>query len=72
MEASQKLSLGAEQIAKHPIALELRRMQMISEIGTDQNSTVLVMMPSDFVTIASELSRLVREGGLPLAQVSGK
>ena len=67
-EASEKLSLGAQQIAKNPIALELRRMQMISEIGTDQSSTVVIMMPSDFVTIASEMTRTLREStGKPLA-----
>jgi len=56
LEASTKLSQGAQQIAENPIALELRRMQMISEVGAEQNSTTIIMLPSDFVTLAKNLS----------------
>ena len=31
-----------------PIALELRRMQMLSEIGIDNNTTTIVLIPSEF------------------------
>jgi regulator of protease activity HflC (stomatin/prohibitin superfamily) len=51
-EASKKLANAAEQIAQNPIGLELRRMQMISEVGAEQNSTTIIMMPSEFVTLA--------------------
>jgi hypothetical protein len=27
-------------------------MQMISEVGAEQNSTTVIMMPSEFVTLA--------------------
>ena len=56
MEASEKLSLGAQRIAENPVALELRRMQMISEVGAEQNSTTIILMPSDFVTMARNIS----------------
>ena len=56
-EASEKLSLGAKQITENPVALELRRMQMISEVGAEQNSTTIILMPSDFVTLAKDISR---------------
>jgi regulator of protease activity HflC (stomatin/prohibitin superfamily) len=56
-EASIKLSMGAEQIAQNPIALELRRMQMITEVGAEQNSTTIILLPSDFVILAKELSQ---------------
>lgn len=52
LEASEKLSLGAKQIAENPIALELRRMQMISEIGAENNTTTIILMPSDFTNMA--------------------
>jgi regulator of protease activity HflC (stomatin/prohibitin superfamily) len=52
LEASQKLSLAAKQISENPAALELRRMQMVSEVGAEHNSTIIIMMPSDFVTLA--------------------
>lgn len=51
-EASKKLTLAAKMIATNPAALELRRMQMISEVGVEQNTTTIIMMPSDFVTLA--------------------
>lgn len=59
LEASEKLSQGARQIAENPAALELRRMQMISEVGAEQNSTTIILMPSDFVTLAKDLSRSI-------------
>jgi hypothetical protein len=39
------------------MALELRRMQMISEVGAEQNSTTIILMPSDFVTLAKDISQ---------------
>lgn len=60
-EASAKLSDGARQIAENPIALELRRMQMIAEVGAEQNTTTIILMPSDFVNLASEFTRRLRD-----------
>jgi regulator of protease activity HflC (stomatin/prohibitin superfamily) len=57
LEASEKLSQGARQMGEHPLALELRRMQMITEVGAEKNSTTIMLMPSDFVTLASGLTR---------------
>ncbi|HLW24516.1 MAG TPA: SPFH domain-containing protein [Steroidobacteraceae bacterium] len=56
LEASVKLSAAAQQIATSPAALELRRMQMISEVGAENNSTTVIMIPSDFVSLAHNLS----------------
>src|ERR1700678_123822 len=61
LEASQKLSMAAEQMAGNPAALELRRFQMISEVGAENNSTTVLMIPSDFVTLSKSLSEYVRE-----------
>lgn len=60
-EASLKLSEGARQIAENPIALELRRMQMIAEVGAEQNTTTIVLMPSDFVNLAREFSQVLAQ-----------
>ena len=60
LEASLKLSAAAAQIAANPAALELRRMQMISEVGAENNSTTVVMIPSDFVSLAHNLSDLLQ------------
>lgn len=48
LEASIKLTQGAKQMEESPIALELRRMQMLSEIGIDNNTTTIVLIPSEF------------------------
>lgn len=62
LESSQKLSQGAEVIARNPIALELRRMQMLSEIGIDNNTTTVVLIPSEFTTAAKAYSDGMAKG----------
>src|SRR5262245_43060832 len=56
LEASQKLADASETITRNPLGLELRRMQMISEVGAEQNTTTIIMMPSEFVTLAKAVS----------------
>jgi regulator of protease activity HflC (stomatin/prohibitin superfamily) len=56
LEASVKLSAAAAQITANPAALELRRMQMISEVGAENNSTTVIMIPSDFVSLAHSVN----------------
>lgn len=56
-EASQKLTIAAQHIAENPAALELRRMQMISEVGVEHNTTTVILMPSDFVTMAKGITQ---------------
>jgi regulator of protease activity HflC (stomatin/prohibitin superfamily) len=60
-EAAAKLAEAARQVAESPFGLELRRMQMISEVGAEQNSTTIIMMPSEFVTVAKGLSKYLGE-----------
>lgn len=61
LEASEKLASASAQIAGNPAALELRRMQMISEVGAENNSTTVIMVPSDFVNLAKSLSDYMKE-----------
>jgi regulator of protease activity HflC (stomatin/prohibitin superfamily) len=61
LEASQKLSLAALQMAENPAALELRRFQMIAEVGAENNSTTVLMIPSDFVTLAKSLNEYLHD-----------
>lgn len=60
LEASMKLSAAAEKIMANPAALELRRMQMISEVGAENNSTTVLMIPSDFVSLSHTLDKYLR------------
>ena len=57
MEAARKLREAADEIMNTPAALELRRMQMLTEIGAEQNTMTMVMMPSEFVEAARAIRR---------------
>lgn len=57
-EASLKLVAAAEEIARSPAALELRRLQMVSEVGAEHNTTTIVLLPSDFVNAANAISKI--------------
>src|SRR5215467_6392678 len=61
LEASKKLADAAQQIANNPVAVELRRMQMVTEVGAENNSTTVIMIPSDFVTAAKSIGDYVRD-----------
>jgi regulator of protease activity HflC (stomatin/prohibitin superfamily) len=61
LEASEKLAAASAQMAGNPAALELRRMQMISEVGAENNSTTVLMIPSDFVTLTKTMSEYLHE-----------
>lgn len=61
LEASRKLSEAAQQMANNPVAVELRRMQMVTEVGGENNSTTVLMIPSDFVSLAKGLGDYFRE-----------
>ena len=62
LEASVKLSAAAAQIAANPVALELRRMQMVSEVGAENNSTTVLMIPSDLITLSRSLNDYLARG----------
>ena len=61
LEASEKLAAASLMMAGNPAALELRRMQMIAEVGAENNSTTVLMIPSDFVTLAKTLGEYLSE-----------
>jgi len=60
LEASKKLAEAAQQMAGNPVAVELRRMQMVSEVGSENNSTTVLMIPSDFVMAAKGFNEYLR------------
>lgn len=63
-EAASKLSNAAEVISAAPGALELRRLQTLAEIGVEQNSTIVAMLPVELVHAARKIA------GLPSADES--
>ena len=61
LEASIKLGEAAQQMANNPVAVELRRMQMVTEVGAENNSTTVMMIPSDFVSMAQSFATYLRD-----------
>ncbi len=60
LDAAEQLRQAAEVIMQNPAGLELRRMQMITEVGAEQNTMTLVMMPSEFVSMASGIANAAK------------
>jgi regulator of protease activity HflC (stomatin/prohibitin superfamily) len=58
LDAAEQLRNAAEVIMQNPAALELRRMQMITEVGAEQNTMTIVMMPSEFVSMARSIGQI--------------
>src|SRR5581483_3754615 len=54
--ASEKLSMAAAVIQKEPMALQLRYLQTLVELGTEKNTTIVFPLPIDII---SSLGRLV-------------
>ncbi len=50
-EASNLLTQAAKRMMDTPAALELRRLQMLTEIGAENNTTTVVMIPSDIFNV---------------------
>jgi regulator of protease activity HflC (stomatin/prohibitin superfamily) len=65
LEAAQKLREAAGLIMENPAGLELRRMQMITEVGAEQNTTTIIMMPSEFVSMAQGISDWAKKNTKP-------
>jgi regulator of protease activity HflC (stomatin/prohibitin superfamily) len=60
LEAAEQLRRASEIIMQNPAGLELRSMQMITEVGAEQNTMTIVMMPSEFVSMARNIAEVVK------------
>jgi regulator of protease activity HflC (stomatin/prohibitin superfamily) len=69
--AAQNLERAAETMARQPIAIQLRYLQTLVEIGSEKNTTVVFPLPID---ILSSIGRLLNQGsggdGQPGAELS--
>jgi regulator of protease activity HflC (stomatin/prohibitin superfamily) len=63
LDAAEQLRNAAQVIMQNPAALELRRMQMITEVGAEQNTMTIVMMPSEFVAMARSIGEMTGKTG---------
>lgn len=66
-ESSLKLAEASRSIMQNPAALELRRLQMLTEIGAENNTTTLIMMPSDFMLLAKNWATAIQDGQLKVS-----
>ncbi len=62
LDAARLLRQAAETIMQSPAGLELRRMQMITEVGAEQNTMTIIMMPSEFVEMARAIGARATTG----------
>jgi regulator of protease activity HflC (stomatin/prohibitin superfamily) len=53
-QAAEKLSQAAEIIGKYPQAIQLRYLQTLSDIATEQNSTIIFPLPINFLETFNE------------------
>jgi len=48
-EASEKLAAAAKIVGQHPMAIQLRYLQTLTEIATERNSTIVFPLPIDLI-----------------------
>ena len=54
-DASRTLAEAARIIAEQPGALELRRLQTLAQIGSENNSTIVAMLPTELLEAATRI-----------------
>jgi regulator of protease activity HflC (stomatin/prohibitin superfamily) len=59
--ASQKLAQAAEVIQRQPVAIQLRYLQTLVEIGSEKNTTVVFPLPVDIFASVSQILQKAAE-----------
>ena len=57
--SADKLGGAADIIAKHPIALQLRNLQVLSEIAVEKNSTII--FPAPLMNSITDIASFLKE-----------
>jgi regulator of protease activity HflC (stomatin/prohibitin superfamily) len=57
--AAEKLSMAAQQIQKEPVAIQLRYLQTLVEIGAEKNTTVVFPVPIDLFSALTRIAEHV-------------
>jgi regulator of protease activity HflC (stomatin/prohibitin superfamily) len=55
-DAAQTLAEAAQIVGSTPGALEMRRLQALTEIGVEHNSTIIAMMPVELIEAAKRIA----------------
>jgi regulator of protease activity HflC (stomatin/prohibitin superfamily) len=56
LKASENLKLAAENLAKSPVALQLRTLQTIRDIAADPSEKIVLFLPSDIADVLKGLT----------------
>lgn len=70
-QASGRLAEAAGVIARQPSALQLRYLQTLAEIATENNSTMLFPIPIDLLTPFMEMAKALAAGEKQLPSATG-
>ena len=62
-QASQRLSDAAAVLAKEPLSIQLRYLSTLTEIGIEQNSTIVFPIPIDLLTPLVNMATEKQSGG---------
>jgi regulator of protease activity HflC (stomatin/prohibitin superfamily) len=63
--AAEKLAMAAEVIQKQPIAIQLRYLQTLVEIGAEKNTTIVFPLPVDIMTSVGRILDHAANGRRP-------
>jgi regulator of protease activity HflC (stomatin/prohibitin superfamily) len=63
--AAEKLSMAAAVIQKEPVAIQLRYLQTLVEIGSEKNTTIVFPLPVDIIAGLGRTIQSVAEAGAP-------
>ncbi len=66
-QAAEKLVRAANAIATEPVAIQLRYLQTLTEIGVEQNTTVVFPVPVQLFETLSKLGGEKEKVGIPVA-----
>jgi regulator of protease activity HflC (stomatin/prohibitin superfamily) len=62
-DASGRLADAARNIAAEPVALQLRYLQTLTEIGIEKNTTVVFPLPIDILSYFNDMAAKTKEDG---------
>lgn len=57
LKASENLRLAAENLAKSPVAIQLRTLQTIRDIAADPSEKIVLFLPADLTAIVKKLTK---------------
>ena len=65
--AAEKLAMAAEVIQKQPVAIQLRYLQTLVEIGAEKNTTIVFPLPVDIIAGLGRTIHTIADAGGPKA-----